>query len=104
MLPVMCIVQESQISGQIATALKSDINDFTLKAFGTWADIDWIEVPLGSGFTAAKPSTSLITSLYANRSMDHQERIALLYELSALCMLRTGLSENQVMTAIRDPQ
>lgn len=35
---------------------------------------------LGRGFTAAKPSTNLITSLYANRSMHQQERVALLRE------------------------
>ena len=102
MIPVMCVVQEGQISTEVEYALKSEISEFTKRAFDALADIDWIEVPKNSGFTAAKPSTTVITSLQANRPLEQAERVSLLRELSGICMNRTGRSFNEVVTAIRD--
>ena len=104
MIPVMCVVQEGQLSVDAENALKSEINSFVKRAFDAAADIDWIVVPRGSGFTAAKPSNSLITSLQANRALDQSERISLLRELGDICTSKTGCSSNEVITAIRDGQ
>lgn len=103
MIPVMCVIQEGQISEDVEQGLKSALNDFTMQAFGNQADIDWIEVVKGNGFTAAQPSTSIITSLHANRFLEQSERLSLLKQLSEICMKETGRSANEVVTSIRDP-
>jgi len=104
MIPVMCIVQEGQISPEAERKLKAGISDFTRRSFSAAADIDWIVVPIGSGFTAAAPSTSVIASLHANRSLPPTEHISLLGELSAICMDSTKRSANEVVTSIRNPK
>lgn len=104
MIPVMCVVQEGQLSVDAENALKSEINSFVKRAFDAVADIDWIVVPRGSGFTAAKPSNSLITSLQANRALDQDERISMLRELGDICTSKAGRSSNEVIAAIRDGQ
>ncbi|WP_422049423.1 hypothetical protein [Shimia sp.] len=104
MISVMCVVQEGQISTEVQFALRAAISAFTQRAFAAAADIDWIVVPQGSGFTAAAPSTAMVASMHANRSLKRGERTALLRELGEICMARTGLSPNEVVTSIRDPQ
>ncbi len=104
MIPVMCIVQEGQIPTETECELKAEIDDFTQSAFLAPADIDWIVVPEGSGFRAAEPSTTLIASLHGNRPLPEMERISLLRELGEICMSKTGLSANEVVTSIRNPR
>lgn len=104
MIPVMCLVQEGQVPDDVASAIKASIHDFTQRTFDAKAEIDWIVVRNGSGFTASKPSTSLLASLHANRVLQKDERVALLKELCETCMNLTGLSTNEVVTSIRDPQ
>lgn len=104
MIPVMCIVQEGQVSVDAELGLKAQISAFTHRSFATPADIDWIVVPKGSGFTAAEPSTTVIASLHANRPVPDEERITLLKELGEICMSETGLSANEVVTSIRNPK
>ena len=104
MIPVMCIVQEGQIPHHTQRGLKAQIDAFTQRAFSAPADIDWIVVPKGSGFTAAEPSTTVIASLHANRPLPEAERISLLKELGEICMSETGLSANEVVTSIRNPK
>lgn len=102
MIPVMCVVQEGQISAEVEYVLKAEISAFALRAFDETADIDWIEVPKGNGFTAAEPSNTVVASLQSNRSLATSERVSLLKELSEICMDRTGRSFNEVVVAIRD--
>lgn len=104
MIPVMCIVQEGEIPLEAEYELKAEIGDFTQRAFAASADIDWIVVPEGSGFTAAEPSTMVIASLHANRPLPSSERISLLKELSEICISKTGRSANEVVTSIRNPK
>lgn len=104
MIPVMCIVQEGQVSAETEQAFKADIDGFTQRAFDASADIDWIVVPKGSGFTAAEPSRTVIASLHANRPLEQGERTALLKELGDICMDRTGRSPNEIVTSVRNPQ
>lgn len=104
MIPVMCIVQEGQVTLEAESGLKTQINEFTQRAFSTPADIDWIVVPEGSGFTAVEPSSSVIASLHANRTLRQDERIALLRELGDICMAKTGRSANEIVISIRNPK
>lgn len=104
MIPIMCIVQEGQVSKATETAFKSELDAFTRLAFAAQADIDWIVVKKGSGFTAALPSTTVIASMYANRPLKEPERISLLKELGDICMEETGRSANEVVTSIRNPK
>lgn len=104
MIAVMCISQQGQISPEAESELKAQIGVFTQRAFAALADIDWIVVPNGSGFTAARPSTIVIASLHANRSLADDERISLLSELGAICMAQTGKSAAEIVTSIRNPK
>ncbi len=104
MIPVMCVVQQDQITADVAQTLKSAIGEFTQQSFGADAEIAWIEIPAGSGFTTAKPSTTLIASMHANRPLPQDVRVPLLKQLGEICMDITGLSTNEVVTSIRDPQ
>lgn len=85
-------------------SLRAGLKDFTNRSFGADPEIDWIVVPKGSGFTAAVPSTAVITSMPANRPLDQSERVALLTELNDLCVTTTQRSANEVVTSISDPQ
>lgn len=104
MIAVMCIVQEGQVSPEAEIGLKAQISRFTQRAFAAPADIDWIVVPIGNGFTAAEPSTAVIASLHANRPLKQAERVVLLKELGKICIAHTGCSANEVMTSIRNPK
>lgn len=104
MIPVMCIVQQNQISEGIVEALQADINHFTLRAFNEQAQINWISIPEGDGFTAAEPSKTIIISLHANEALTTDKRITLLNQLCDLAQHHTGLSANEIVTSVRDPQ
>lgn len=104
MIPVMCILQEGQIAADTEAALKSEIGAFVLRAFGGPADIDWVVVAAGNGFTGAMPSNAIVVSLRASRSLAQGERVPLLETLNEICTSITGLSANNVVTAIRDPR
>lgn len=102
MIPVMCIVQEGQIPAEQEHRLRAEICAFVQRSFQQLADIDWVVVPHGSGFTAAMTSTAIITTMRSNRPLEDDERISLLKELSRICRLVTGRSRDEVVTAIRD--
>lgn len=104
MIPVMCVVQKGQITPIVEKELRSEIADYTKRAFEAEANITWIEVPEGSGFTAGEPSTTIIASLHANRDLDQKTRISLLNELCDICVAATGLTPNEVVTSVRNPQ
>ena len=104
MLPVMCVVQEAQFSPEAETSLKTAIADFTFQAFEQKADINWITVAKGNGFTAAKPSTTMVVSMHSTNKLVQEERVSLLKTLCKICGNTTGLSPNEVVASIRDPQ
>lgn len=104
MIPVMFLVQEDQISAETEAALKSRIDGFSRRSFHERAEIDWIVVPAGSGFTGSKPSTAVIASLHANKPLEQETRTSLLKELCDIVMDQTGRTKNEVLAAIRNPQ
>lgn len=103
MIQCTCIVQAGQISEASQAALSGKIDTFTQKAFGAGAEINWISVPQGGGFTASKPSTSSIVSLRAPTPVDQAERGPLLHELCGFWTAETGQSLNEVVGVISDP-
>ena len=103
MIPVMCIVQEGQISPEAEHGMKAQISAFTQRAFSETADIDWIVVARGNGFTSAAPSTSVIASLHANRALAQSERLALITELGYICAAQSGRTLDEVFISVRDP-
>lgn len=102
MVSVMCLVQEGQTSLATETGLKARIGEFTQSAFSAPADIDWIVVPTGAGFTGAAPARSVIVSLCSNHSLSQNEHVALLKELSELCAVQTRCSIGDVTAIIRN--
>lgn len=104
MISVMCIVQQGQLSNDSKVALKSDIRDFSFRSFSKDADIDWIEIPEGSGFTAALPSKALIISANSDSKLATEERNRLLRELCDIGMQHSNLSPHDIVVSVRDPQ
>jgi len=103
MTATMCLVQEGQLSEAQEAALREATSAFASAKFGSPAEINWITVPEGSGFTEAKPSTSVIVSLTADRSLSPSEREPLLRELGQIWERGANRGPNEVVTVIRDP-
>ncbi|MBO9401500.1 hypothetical protein [Shimia sp. R9_3] len=103
-IPVMCVVQAGQVPKSMETSLKARIGALTQRVFNAEAAIVWVVVPEGSGFTAALPSRTVITSMHANRVLESEERASLLKTLGAICMEEIGCSAEEVVTSVRDPE
>ncbi|UTW56507.1 hypothetical protein [Kordiimonas sp. SCSIO 12610] len=104
MIPVMCLVQAGQVSSELEAQLKDDMTQFTSESFGSAAEVVWIEVPEKSGFTAGVPSTSILVSMQSPKKLETSERVPLLQKLCDVWLERTGLSINEVVGVIADPQ
>ena len=103
MIPCTCLVQEGQISAASEAVLREKLDAFSQKTFGAGAEINWIAVPQGGGFTASKPSTSSIISMRAPTAVDQAERAPLLHELCEFWIAETGQSLNEIVGVISDP-
>lgn len=103
MIQYTCLVQKGQIPADTEAALRAGLDDFTTRNFNAPAAINWIEIDKGSGFTAAKPSTSSIVSLAAHAPVEQSARVPLLKELCALWTEETGCSLDEVVGVINDP-
>ena len=104
MTACMCLVQEGQISADQEAALRADTSAFAEENFGTAAEINWIVVPEGSGYTEGKLSTSVIVSLTSDRSLAPSEREPLLRELGQIWERGAARGPDEVVTVIRDPE
>lgn len=103
MIKAMCLVQESQISNAQESAIRKEMENFSLNSFGEQIELDWIVVPKNSGFTAGDPSTSVLVSVRSNEILEKQRRTILLEELCEILIAETGLSSNEVVGTITDP-
>ena len=103
MIPTRCMVQAGQISDTTQAQLREDMKIFAQETFGADPFIQWIVVPDKCGFTAAKPSTSVIVQMMSNRPLKTPERIEMLRELCDIWIKRTGKSIDEVVCAIADP-
>lgn len=103
MIATMCMVQQGQIGAAAETAIKRDLSRFAEENFGAPAQIDWTAIPEGSGFTEAKPSTSIIVSMTADRMLERDEREALLRSLSSIWAQHADKTPHEIVAVIRDP-
>ncbi|MEL6862635.1 MAG: hypothetical protein AAGL11_12420 [Pseudomonadota bacterium] len=103
MIPCNCVVQDAQVSAASEAVLRQNLNAFTEKHFGEPAEISWLRVPAGSGFTAGSPSTSAIISIRANAPVSKAQREPLLRDLCAMWMAETNQTLNEVVGVISDP-
>jgi hypothetical protein len=104
MITCTCIVQAGQIPVETETRLRSNLTAFAERSFGASAEIIWRTVPEGSGFTAAKPSTSSILSMRANAPLAQPRRAELLKEMCELWARETDQSLDEIVGVISDPQ
>lgn len=104
MIPIMCLVQSRQFDSDKTKQLQQKIEHFAQQAFNDEVQIDWLIVPKGNGFTAAKTSNSIVISVQSNRVLPQDTREALLSELCQLWIQNTDLSAEEVVVSIRDPQ
>ncbi|SIO10415.1 hypothetical protein SAMN02745824_2961 [Parasphingorhabdus marina DSM 22363] len=98
-----CIVQAGQISGETQAGLRSRLDAFSQASFGSPAEIGWVEIAPGSGYTATQPSTSSIVSLTADKPLEQSERIPMLRDLCDLWSAETGCSLDEIVGVINDP-
>jgi len=103
MTECICMVQAGQISESQQLELRAATSNFAQERFGSPAEFNWVEVPKGSGFTAAKLSTSVIVSIRANRSLTPSERIPLLHELEGIWREHADRGPDEVVSVITDP-
>lgn len=103
MINCTCVVQAGQAPDQNQDVLTNALNTFTAQAFGAGAQVAWIPVAPGNGFTAGKPSTSSVVSLTATEPLRPERREALLRELVSLWTTETGCSIDEVVAVIADP-
>lgn len=104
MIPVTCLVQAGQVSSALEKNLRNDMAEFVKNSFDATAEIAWIVVPEKSGFTAGKPSTSILVSVQSNHALETAHRIELLHRLCNIWIEKTGLSNNEVVGVITDPK
>ena len=103
MINCTCIVQAGQSPDQNKEKLQSVLTNFTSTSLGEDAQITWIPVAPGNGFTEAKPSTSSVVSITANRALSATERESLLHALVDLWTSETGCSIDEIVAVIADP-
>ena len=103
MINCSCLVQQGQSPDLNKGEIQEAINTFTERAFGSAAQIAWIPVAAGNGFTANKPSTSSVVSITANEKLAPSRREALLREFVDLWTSQTGNSSDEIVAVITDP-
>ena len=103
MVSCTCVVQEGQSPDLHKDEIQGVINSFVTRSFSEEANIAWIPVAPGNGFTAGKPSSSSVVSITANRPLPRDRREALLRELVALWTENTDCSEDEIVAVVSDP-
>ena len=103
MVSCICVVQEGQPPDQQNREIQDALNRFTSASFGEEAQIAWIRVAPGSGFTGGKPSTSSVVSITSSERLTPERRESLLRELVALWTNETGSTVDEIVAVISDP-
>lgn len=98
-----CLVQAGQIAPETQSALREKLDGFAKSKFGSAAQIRWVEIDEGSGYTANKPSTSSLVSLTADKPVEQGTRIGMLHELCELWAGETGCTLDEIVGVISDP-
>ena len=103
MINCTCFVQEGQAPDRQQSEMQTLLRDFASKSFGGDAQIAWVPVAQGNGFTEGKPSSSSVVSFTADAPLQPQRRESLLRELVELWTARTGCSVDEIVAVIADP-
>lgn len=104
MTACICMVQSGQISADQQDRLRAETAAFGARHFGSAAEINWVEVPEGSGFTEGQPSTSVLVSMASDRPLAPSQREPLLRELGQIWETHAARSPDEVVTVISDPK
>ena len=99
-----CMVQQGQITAEQEAILRAETSAFAQAKFGKPAQINWITVGEGNGYTEGKLSTSVIVSITADRSLSPSEREPLLRELGQIWERGAARGPDEVVTVVRDPE
>ena len=103
MINCLCIVQAGQAPDQNKSELVAALDAFAARSFGEGAEISWMPVAEGNGFTAHSSSTSSVVSFTAKTPLDQTARVAMLKELSDIWTQGTGCSADELVAVINDP-
>lgn len=103
MIPVLALVQEGQITETVTHQLKTGLSEIALSEFDQVAEIRWLEVKPGNGFSDAVSSRASIVSLQANQPLPQDRRIAVMHRLCDLWRDKTGCSINEIVASVSDP-
>lgn len=103
MIQCTCIVQQDQAADRNRHTMHNALQQFVNDAFKSRAQITWIPVTAGDGFTAAKPSTASIVSMTAPTPLSPSRRKSLLRRLAALWRTSSGCGINEIVAVITDP-
>ena len=104
MISCTCFVQEGQSPDQRKENVQALLERFTSASFGEQAQIAWIPVAAGNGFTAGAPSTSSVVAMTANEPLAPSRRESLLREFVGLWTVETGCSIDEIVAVISDPE
>ena len=102
-LSCTCLVQENQIPDDTQASLRSKLDGLAQQVFGAGLSINWITVPEGGGFTAAKPSTSSLVSVQSNKALAFEARKSILSKMCDIWMDDTGCSLDEIVAVVTDP-
>ncbi|MCG8416118.1 MAG: hypothetical protein MI746_18020 [Pseudomonadales bacterium] len=103
MINCSCLIQEGQSPDLNKVEMHAAIQEFATRSFGLEAQIVWIPVAAGDGFTAGKPSTSSVVSITSNEKLDPAPRESLLREFVTLWTNKTGSTSDEIVAVIADP-
>ena len=103
MINCMCVVQEGQEPDRRKSEILGLLNSFTNSSFGLQAQVSWVPVAAGSGFTAGNPSTSSVVAMTADSPLDSDRRENLLREFVDQWTKQTGCSIDEIVAVISDP-
>ena len=103
MINCTCVVQEGQAPDLQKGEIQDLLNRFTSASFGQEAQIAWIPVAPGNGFTERKPSTSSVVSMTSNEPLSAERRESLLRELAGSWTDLAGCSLDEIVVVIADP-
>lgn len=103
MINCVCLVQEGQSADLNKGEIQEKLNTFTATSFKQAANVIWVPVAAGHGYTAGEPSTSSVVSISADVALNPQRREALLRELVTLWTTSTECIVDEIVAVISDP-
>lgn len=94
-----CIVQEGLVSDDQQAILRSMLSDIAQEFFNEPAEINWIVVSKGNGFTAGQPSRAALVSMGAPADFNEDTRYNLLKRISDAWSEENGCHINDIVAS-----